>query len=65
MTVYDPFDPQFLADPYPAYRMLRDEDPVHRHVSTRNGIPPFRVLSRFEDVWTRCATPRPTRPLGD
>lgn len=51
MTVYDPFDPQFLADPYPAYRMLRDEDPVHRHVSTRNGIPPFRVLSRFEDVW--------------
>ncbi|TDC40886.1 cytochrome P450 [Actinomadura sp. KC345] len=44
--VYDPFDPGFQADPYPAYRRLRDEDPVHRHES-----PPFWALSRFEDVW--------------
>ncbi|KOS57349.1 cytochrome P450 [Rhodococcus rhodochrous KG-21] len=51
VTAYDPFDPQFLADPYPAYRMLRDEDPVHHHVGARNGIPPFWALSRFEDVW--------------
>ncbi|WP_329519703.1 cytochrome P450 [Spirillospora sp. NBC_01491] len=44
---YDPFDPDFQADPYPAYRRLRDEEPVHRH-----GAPPFWALSRFEDVWT-------------
>ncbi|MFC4905879.1 cytochrome P450 [Actinomadura gamaensis] len=45
--VYAPFDPAFQADPYPAYRRLRDEDPVHRHAD-----PPFWALSRFEDVWT-------------
>ncbi|MFD0683058.1 cytochrome P450 [Actinomadura fibrosa] len=44
--VYDPFDPAFQADPYPAYRRLRDEEPVHRHED-----PPFWALSRFEDIW--------------
>ncbi|WP_149263546.1 cytochrome P450 [Actinomadura sp. K4S16] len=44
--VYDPFDPAFQADPYPAYRRLRDEEPVHRHED-----PPFWALSRFDDVW--------------
>jgi cytochrome P450 len=44
--VYDPFDPGFQADPYPAYRRLRDDDPVHRH-----DDPPFWALSRFEDIW--------------
>ncbi|MEU8121863.1 cytochrome P450 [Spirillospora sp. NPDC049024] len=44
--VYDPFDPGFQADPYPAYRRLRDEEPVHRHED-----PPFWTLSRFDDVW--------------
>ncbi|WP_141577910.1 cytochrome P450 [Actinomadura sp. WMMA1423] len=44
--VYDPFDPGFQADPYPAYRRLRDEEPVHRHEQ-----PPFWALSRFGDVW--------------
>ncbi|TDD63782.1 cytochrome P450 [Actinomadura darangshiensis] len=44
--VYDPFAPEFQADPYPAYRRLRDEDPVHRH-----GDPPFWALSRFDDIW--------------
>ncbi|GAA4811776.1 cytochrome P450 [Tomitella cavernea] len=44
--VYDPFDEAFQADPYPAYRALRDDDPVHRH-----DDPPFWALSRFEDVW--------------
>ncbi|TYK49068.1 cytochrome P450 [Actinomadura decatromicini] len=44
--VYDPFDPGFQADPYPAYRRLRDDDPVHRH-----DDPPFWALSRFDDVW--------------
>lgn len=44
--VYDPFDPGFQADPYPAYRRLRDDDPVHHH-----DDPPFWALSRFEDIW--------------
>lgn len=47
---YDPFDEEFWRDPYPLYRRLRDEDPVH-HVG-RHG---FWVLSRFDDVF-RAAT---------
>lgn len=43
---YDPFDDRFQDDPYPAYRLLRDHDPVHRH-----DQPPFWALSRFDDVW--------------
>jgi cytochrome P450 family 130 len=35
-------------DPWPAYRRLRDEAPVHRHVDDRFGE--FWVLSRFADV---------------
>ena len=41
-----PLDPDFLGDPYPAYRHLRDHDPVHRIES-----PPSWALSRFDDVW--------------
>ncbi len=37
-------DPAFLADPYPAYQRLRNEDPVHR------VAPGTWVLSRYEDV---------------
>ncbi len=44
-VVYDPHDRGTQADPYPVYRRLRDEDPVHR---TAAG---FWVLSRFEDVF--------------
>jgi cytochrome P450 family 130 len=43
--VYDPFDPGTQQDPYPVYRRLRHEDPVHR--SSRG----FWVLSRFDDVF--------------
>lgn len=46
---YDPFAPAFQTDPYPAYRNLRDNDPVHHHVSEQ--APPFWALSRFDDVW--------------
>ncbi|MEV5830318.1 cytochrome P450 [Spirillospora sp. NPDC052242] len=51
--VYDPFDPAFQADPYPAYRRLRDDEPVHRHAD-----PPFWTLSRFDDVWDATRDPR-------
>ncbi|HVX20804.1 MAG TPA: cytochrome P450 [Acidimicrobiales bacterium] len=43
---YDPFDPAVHRDPYPLYRRLRDEDPVH-HVEHRD----YWVLSRFADVF--------------
>ncbi|HJQ43700.1 MAG TPA: cytochrome P450 [Jatrophihabitantaceae bacterium] len=46
MAAYDPLDPSFQDDPYPAYRTLRDDEPVHRHAD-----PPFWALSRFADVW--------------
>lgn len=55
MTVasyYDPFDEAVLADPYPAYRRLRDDDPVHRHTA-----PPFWTLARFDDVWNAVRDP--------
>ena len=42
---YDPFDPEILADPYPAFRWLRAESPVH-HVVERG----YWVLSRYADV---------------
>lgn len=45
-TVYDPLNEDFQLDPYPAYRELRDREPVHRHEK-----PGFWALSRFEDVW--------------
>ena len=31
-TTYDPLDPEFLADPYPAYRELREASPKTRFV---------------------------------
>jgi cytochrome P450 len=42
--LFNPFDPKFRADPYPFYRRLRLEDPVHR--SPLGMI----VLSRHGDI---------------
>jgi cytochrome P450 len=44
MSTLNFFDPEFLADPYPAYHRLRAEDPVHHHPLG------FYVLTRYEDV---------------
>lgn len=30
-VLFDPADPAFLADPYPAFAALREQAPVHRH----------------------------------
>lgn len=44
MTIdYDLFSPENWQDPYPAYRRLRDEAPVHR--SEENGLYP---ISRYD-----------------
>src|SRR5215472_10774401 len=44
MAEFNPFDPAFIADPYPVYHRLRREDPVHRHPLG------FYVLTRYDDV---------------
>jgi cytochrome P450 len=44
MKSFNPMDPEFLADPYPTYRRLRTEDPVHQSPLG------FWVLTRYEDV---------------
>jgi cytochrome P450 len=49
---FDPFSPEWRDDPYPAYRRLRDEAPVH-HCPER-GI---YSVTRYEDVMTVLKSP--------
>lgn len=51
MVAYTPFLPDVIADPYPTYRRLLDEAPVHYMEDFDCW-----ALSRFEDLW---------RALGD
>jgi cytochrome P450 len=46
---YKPNDPRILADPFPFYRRLRDEDPVHWSPRLKAW-----VLSRYDDVKQVC-----------
>jgi cytochrome P450 len=46
-VTYDPFAPDTLADPFPAYERLRAECPVHRYDA--RGMQ-FATLSRHADV---------------
>lgn len=46
MIDYDPFSDQVLEDPYPAYRALREQSPVH-YLEKYDCW----ALSRFEDIW--------------
>ena len=41
---WNPFDADFMVDPYPTYAHLRDEDPLHRNAL---GI---LIASRYDDV---------------
>jgi cytochrome P450 len=41
---FDPLDPDFIADPYPFYRRLREAAPVYK---TPQG---FWLITRYEDV---------------
>ena len=43
-VTFNPMDPEFVADPYPTYRRLRTDDPVHQNPLG------FWVLTRYEDV---------------
>ena len=49
---FNPFLPEFRADPYPFYHRLRAVDPVHR---TPMGL---WVLTRYDDVVTVLRDPR-------
>ena len=40
-----PFDPDYLEDPYPVLRKLREEDPMHHDVEMHRYFP-----TRYEDV---------------
>lgn len=42
---FDPDDRAFIDDPYPTYKVLRDEHPVHLHAPSG-----FYVITRNEDV---------------
>jgi cytochrome P450 len=50
---YNPFLAEMLADPYPTYRRLREEDPVHYSDVVRAW-----VFTRHADVVTAIADPR-------
>ena len=49
MIDYRPNDPAFLADPFPIYRRLRDEDPAHWSPRLKAW-----VLTRYDDVKRVC-----------
>lgn len=46
---YRPDDPGFLADPFPLYRRMQDEDPAHWSPRIKSW-----VLTRYEDVKRVC-----------
>jgi cytochrome P450 len=52
---FNPMDPEFVADPYPTYRRLRAEDPVHHSPLG------FWVLTRYADVMAMLRDPRLTK----
>jgi pimeloyl-[acyl-carrier protein] synthase len=52
MELFNPFDPEVVADPYPSYHRLRASDPVHRHPLG------FYVLTRYDDVAAFLRDPR-------
>ena len=43
---YDPYSEAVLDDPYPFYRALRDESPVH-FLEKWNSW----AIARFDDIW--------------
>ena len=56
IPTYDPLDPTFLEDPYPAFAWLREHDPVHHHPADHRA-PAFWALSRFDHVWDAVRRP--------
>ena len=42
--IFNPKDPNFILDPYPTYRFLRENDPIHYSPTG------YWVITRYEDV---------------
>src|SRR5436190_2162866 len=53
-TLFNPFDPDFRADPYPTYRRLRQEDPLHWSPLGTG----FWVATRHQDFTSMLVDPR-------
>jgi pimeloyl-[acyl-carrier protein] synthase len=51
-VLFNPLLPEFHADPYPFYRRLREDDPVHQSPLG------FWVLTRYDDCVTALRDPR-------
>src|SRR5713101_1994267 len=51
--IYSPNNPGVLADPFPLYVRMRDEDPAHWSPSLKAW-----VLTRYDDVKRVCLDPR-------
>jgi cytochrome P450 len=48
---FDPFDPRFFRNPWPFYRVMRDEHPVYRReIENFRVWPHYWMLSRADDV---------------
>lgn len=48
---FDPFDPAYFPDPFPYYKVMRDEHPVYkREIENHRVWPHYWMLSRAEDV---------------
>lgn len=48
---FDPFDPRFFDDPYPAYRTLRESAPAYRRPTAEARVwPHYWMLTRARDV---------------
>lgn len=50
---FNPYDSNVMADPYPAYKILQAEDPVHYSTALRSWI-----LTRYDDVRPSLNDPR-------
>jgi len=51
--IYDPFNPELIADPYPYYARLRDEHPLYY-----NERLDCYVLSRYDDIYRALRKPQ-------
>ncbi|MBW1906518.1 MAG: cytochrome P450, partial [Deltaproteobacteria bacterium] len=52
-AIYDPFNPELIADPYPFYARLRDEHPVYYNERMN-----FYALSRYDDIFHALRKPQ-------
>jgi cytochrome P450 len=56
--LFDYYSPEFRADPYPFYRRLREEDPVHRGLPFEPQFEGAWHIARFADVSAMLKDPR-------